>query len=234
MSYGNINSVQASSYGQKQLRTFSNGSACLKTRSALASSVSLKATQTSSPWRYSVPKKPVNFRLSNEHIAILTTYQAGHSLANTTEALEQILNALLSPSVEQKEASSSRASDLLPCRRRIEFEEKYLCVNRPPKAVELLSLEICNVCKAVNVGLEDRTKVDVPTEETFDRGREPVRDPNRKDMPKDMTYCPEGLWVLKDKCPKCRQRNYAVWYECQKQKYRQKGEQLAAVQRAGS
>jgi hypothetical protein len=182
-----------------------------------------------------MPKKPKTFRLSDEDYGILEKYAQGHSLPNTTEALEQILTGLLSPVDPIKEPSSSGASDPLPCRRRIEFEEKHLCVNRPPKAVELLSLEICNVCKAVNVGLEDRTKVEVPTEETFDRGRQPITNP-KTDMTKaGMRYCADGgLWVFAKKCEMCRAKNYAVWYDCQKQKYRQKGEQLAAVQRASS
>lgn len=172
-----------------------------------------------------MPKKVRNFRLSDEALANLQKYTSDHKLENTTEALEQILSETKAP--EPSPSKTSGASDpLLKCRRRILLEGDYLCVNKPPKAVELLSLEVCNVCKSLGIGLRDSTKIDIPTEETFDRGRQPVTDPTRTDMKTaGMVWCPEGMWVFPAKCDRCRAKNSGYWLNCQKQKLREKGEQ---------
>jgi hypothetical protein len=91
--------------------------------------------------------------------------------------------------------------------------------------------EICRACQILSKNLPDKYEVkQTPSQETFDRAREPVTDPKRKDMPKDMTWCPEGLWVVKTKCVACRAKNYASWWNCQKQGYLKRDE----LQRASS
>jgi len=186
-----------------------------------------------------MPKHDVYFPLSNGHYlhvrlsdkatSNLAKYAQEHNHKNTTEALEQILSdKLLSPREQASEGSGAPdpLPDVLKCRRRIEFKGNYLCVNKPPKAVELVSLEVCKVCKAANIGLSDSTKLDVPTEETFNRPRQPVTDPDRADMNKaGMVWCPDGgFWVFPKKCEMCQDKTYPRWYECQKQQLRKKGE----------
>lgn len=171
-----------------------------------------------------MPKKVHPFRLSDEHYAILEKYAQDNKLDNTTEALESILQNL-PPKALEPNATHSGASDPLPtCYKRIEFQGHHLCVNRPPKAVQLVTVEICNVCKAFKIGLGNNTKI--PTEETFDRGRKPITDPNNPEMKKaGMAWCPEGLWVFVSKCGICRVKAFGKWDSCQREKYRQKGEQ---------
>jgi hypothetical protein len=62
------------------------------------------------------PKKPYTFRLSHEHIDFLTKYAQDHSLSNTTEALEQILDTKDSPPARSSNsgASDSIQSDVAP------------------------------------------------------------------------------------------------------------------------
>lgn len=177
-----------------------------------------------------MPKKTRHFRLSDDHYAILEKYAQDHKLDNTTEALEQILS--LSP--KKPTTSASGASDLLPCRQRVTVEDKLSCMNPPTlyRKVKIAKInpEICRACQVLSKNLPDKYEVkETPTEETFDRGREPVTDPSRSDMNKaGMVWCPEGLWVFPLKCDKCRETQFRQWDTCQRDKLRKKGEQQRA------
>lgn len=176
-------------------------------------------------------KKRISARVSLEAYAVYQGVIDAQKLTKT-EALEQILRAFLSPqNSSEGEPSPSGASDPLApelkCKRRILIDGDYLCVNKPPKAVELVSIEVCNVCKSLGIGLRDSTKIDIPKEETFDRPREPIRQPNKELEKVGMIWCPQdAIMAFPEKCAKCRQQNSAIWLHCQKQKYKEKGEQL--------
>jgi hypothetical protein len=179
----------------------------------------------------------MHFRLSDEHIAILTKYQTDHKLANMTEALEQILLSPFSKVADSELASG--ASDLFPCNQRLELKDQLYCVvpaslSRTPKIGDT-SREICNICQSIRKNLPATAKMTQTQTETADsacqmtapgesleRNRDPS-DSTRKNA--GMLWCPEGLWVFANKCDKCRELKYSVWYECQKEKLRQKGEQ---------
>ena len=175
-----------------------------------------------------MPKQRANFRLSDEAIQTLQKYTSDHSLQNTTEALEKILSDLLSPR-KSEGVFASGASDLLPCKQRVTIADELTCMNPPTlyKKVKIseISPEICRACQVLSHNLPEKYEVkETPREETFDRARQPVTDPNRTDMKTaGMVWCPEGMWVFPAKCDACRARNSGYWLNCQREKLRQKG-----------
>jgi len=187
-----------------------------------------------------VPKIARTFKQTEEVWAILDKYALDHKL-DKTEALEQILNHLLSPQNSSEGNAASGASDLLPCKQRFvmirgENIGSWECINPPTLFRKLkrtdVDAEICSLCqkimKARQYNFPERTEIaSPPTEETFDRGRQPVTDPTRTDMKTaGMVWCPEGMWVFPAKCDRCRAKNSGYWLNCQKQKLREKGEEL--------
>jgi hypothetical protein len=97
--------------------------------------------------------------------------------------------------------------------------------------------EICRACQILSKNLPDQDKgfdkyapKQTPTpEQTLTVTESPEELQKRNTDPthtrNGMIWCPEGLWVFPSKCDTCKVKTYAAWYECQKQKLRQKGEQ---------
>jgi hypothetical protein len=169
-----------------------------------------------------MPKKHLSARISESAFTNFENYMKTHSL-DKTEALEQILRNLLSP---LSESASPGASDLLPCKQRIGTDPNMACLNPPTLyrkvIITEINPEICRACQVLSKNLPEKYEVkETPAQETFDRPREPCSDPSnstRKNA--GMVWCPEGLWVFPLKCEKCRERSYAVWFDCQKQRYK--------------
>lgn len=182
-----------------------------------------------------MPKSLKHFRLSSEHIAVLAKYQQDHKLASMTEALEQILNSL--SFLPDKVLSG--ASDLLPCKQRVTIANELSCMNPPTlyKKVKITEItpEICRACQVLSKNLPTKYEMTQPQtleasvstsdpagQDSFERVRDPA---NIEQMRSGKVWCPEGLWVFPNKCDRCKERTYAHWYDCQKEKFRKRGEQ---------
>lgn len=90
---------------------------------------------------------------------------------------------------------------LEPCGNRIQSLSKgyFYCVTKPPKAVMLVDLLVCQVCMALRWGIKDRNLS--PTQEIDIKG---LKVPINK---YGMIFCSMtgGLWVMPSKCEKCKQ-----------------------------
>jgi hypothetical protein len=135
-------------------------------------------------------KKHYGFRLSDEVIATLTKYAETHN-CDKTQALEFFIS--LYPIIlrdeerrQNEQISIDNETKEFPCNIRIKIGLDYYCANRPPKAVKLLSLDICKVCKIRQFGLPSKalngiSENSLITDDT--RKKYPHYDPKKKDEP---------------------------------------------------
>jgi hypothetical protein len=123
--------------------------------------------------------------------------------------MDDVINMLLAeheilsqkPPIEAKDKPVE--DETLKCVNRIFANGFYWCVVKPPKAIRLLSLDVCRVCKARKLGLSDSTKIEEKVKEAQNHAW--LKDPNRgKD--KGMIWCKDGgLLVFPSKCDTCLQ-----------------------------
>jgi hypothetical protein len=147
-----------------------------------------------------MPKTRKHFRLSEQAIATVKTYATTHDLKTFTQALEQII--LENPRLHMYISYLGDIRQLgkeVQCYKRIFFNGEYYCAIRPPKAVKLLTLDICLVCKAKGWNIpfaENQTK-----QKTADPA--PVAPPLPASPAK--VYCPNGGYsVPAYQCQSCR------------------------------
>jgi hypothetical protein len=186
-----------------------------------------------------MPKKNHTFRLPDEALVNLDAYMQSHSFKTRTEALEQILLHLLSPSASLtassnmvKDDQKSSASDSLPCKQRITIDQVTYCINpaterHKVKITEIPDPAVCQACQYINKDLKGQTITEPPELTTTEIIREKIHDPNCKEATKDgMIWCPEGQWVFPKKCERCKTSFFKAWYDCQVEKLKKKGETL--------
>lgn len=78
---------------------------------------------------------------------------------SNAELLRNFLGSLYEKLVLYKKSSEQKPlDDELTCKLRILSGKGYYCVNKPPKATRLLTLDVCKVCLALFRGLTDHTK----------------------------------------------------------------------------
>jgi hypothetical protein len=110
----------------------------------------------------------------------------------------------------------------MECNIRIEVDGSYYCVSRPPKAVKLLSLRICEVCKAVRYNLPTKTRLEENVCERESESAQPQPKPQEprgwraglaKDWEKNFgltradgsMYCPfKDRFRYKHECQECK------------------------------
>lgn len=131
---------------------------------------------------------------------------------------EKLLLYKKSTAASEQTSEIKTDMDVITCPLRISLQDSksgYACVNRPPKMVKLETIEICKVCKALFMGLTDKTKrlgEQVSKQEPASK-EEPappqdkhawIRDPNQaKHL--GMTWCRDGgILVFPNKCGKCK------------------------------
>jgi hypothetical protein len=141
--------------------------------------------------------KHLTFRLSDEAVATLTKYQQEHKFKTLTEALESYV--LRKPEPEITIDSETKDN---PCSRRIIISNDHYCVNRPPKAVKLLSLDICAVCKIRQFG--------------FPKVMPEIESKAKPFTPKRI-YCPQTTDFVDRQaiCGRCHESNYPTWLKCE-------------------
>jgi hypothetical protein len=126
--------------------------------------------------------------------------------------MDDVINMLLAeheilaqkPPIEAKDKPVE--DETLKCVNRIFANGFYWCVVKPPKAIRLLSLDVCRVCKARKLGLSDSTKIEEKVKEAQNHAW--VKDQKRDLSRYGMIYCSkDGLWVFPSKCEtsKCLQ-----------------------------
>ena len=147
--------------------------------------------------------------------------------------IDEVIGFLLSEHeiLEQQKVNVElpKEDDSLKCINRILHDRLYWCVNKPPKMVKLLTLDICKVCKQRKLGLTESTKIAETTEshksaEEIWKGEPQPRtltDPNLKLNKYGMVYCADGLWIFPSKCEHCKKISFPKWDDCQKRKERQ-------------
>lgn len=174
-----------------------------------------------------------SFRVDPDKLSDLFAFYgaSGDDFSETMRSLIEILHEKLllykkSLAASDRSSDSTTLKEELNCKLRISTPKSpsgFSCVNRPPRAVKLESLEICKVCLAVRHGLNDHTKTlgatvkDAPeiavkatTEKPVDDydGKKPlaIKDPSNKTFKKaGLVYCIDGgLWVYPRKCDDCK------------------------------
>ena len=108
----------------------------------------------------------------------------------------------------EDQASETKLPENIPeCRRRLEFLDKYYCVQTDrkglQKAKELISLDICQICKLEKYNLP--SKPQEPRKQEIEM-QTAIRDKSNEGFAKaGMRYCPKDtLWVFPSKCEKCK------------------------------
>jgi len=152
-----------------------------------------------------MPKKKQSFRLSETAIATLKTYASTFDLKNPSQALEQIIieNQHLHMYIAYLGDIRKLGSEI-ECYKRILFSGEWYCVNRPPKAVKLLTLDICSVCKFRKWKIPETQTApilaDLPTAARLAAGTP------QKQWEKAEIYCnwKGGIWVLPSACASCK------------------------------
>jgi hypothetical protein len=121
--------------------------------------------------------------------------------------MDDVINMLLAEheilAQRPNEAKDKSVEDeTLKCVNRIFANGYYWCVVKPPKAIRLLSLDVCRVCKARRLGLSDSTKIEEKVKEAQNHAW--VKDQKRDLSKYGMIYCSKDtLWVFPSKCDKC-------------------------------
>lgn len=81
---------------------------------------------------------------------------------SNAELLRNFVNSLYEKLTLYKKSQTDPSeqkplNEELTCKLRILAEKSYYCVNKPPKATRLLTLDVCKVCLALFRGLNDHT-----------------------------------------------------------------------------
>ncbi len=113
------------------------------------------------------------------------------------------LKELLCKPLPKPEGGASEVQEL-HCLNRILFQGSNWCVTKPPKMVQLKTLEICKVCKQRRLGLTEKTlSPSIPVSQlAVQKPREPQfgTDPKIDATP----YCPQiAMKVYYRKCENC-------------------------------
>lgn len=131
------------------------------------------------------------------------------------ESYEKLILYKKSTAASEQTSETKTDMDIMTCPFRIQHQQSYYCVTKPPKMVKLETLEICKVCKALFMGLTEKTKrlgEQVSKQEPAPK-EEPappqdkhawIRDPKQA-KPLGMTWCRDGgILVFPNKCGKCK------------------------------
>jgi hypothetical protein len=141
--------------------------------------------------------------ISEENNAILERIKKQKRKGNKDEVLTLLIAE--HEFLEQKKVNveiPKEEDDSIRCINRILHDHNYWCVNKPPKMVKLLTLDICKVCKQRKIGLTESTKIDEakPEQNPFPlyKGSKPLKQAD--------VYCSySGMYVYYKKCDSCTQ-----------------------------
>lgn len=101
-----------------------------------------------------------------DFVGVKSDYEAEFSEA-MREFIDEMHKKLIvdkfSPTPQKPESEREQVTEKLQCVNRIIHNDRYWCVHKPPRMVELSTLQICKVCKDRNSGVKAETPFQRPS-----------------------------------------------------------------------